>query len=327
MTGAVELIVDSGQARVTGAWQVSSYHPRSYGATYHSTNRSAFSAAPRTVTWPFSVPRPGDYSVSVWLPDGADDRTTAARYRVHHAGSVSEFTVDQTAAGGRWIQLGAGPLPFAGSAGEGVELRVADVPAAPEGAALFVVADAVRVATPPPPLTRAPMGLSASAGRNYVELAWDRLGGADSYLVTRTDATGTARDLIPGTGTALLDLDVDAGASYSYSVRGVNARGPGPASPPLAAGPAAGPPLQGVQGLRIEDVHGTPLLTWQPSRDATTYLIERATRSGGTFQVIATVTGTRFIDPVPPLQAFYTVRSANAYGKAELCSWQVNWRR
>ena len=93
----------------------------------------------------------------------------------------------------------------------------------------------------------------------------------------------------------------------------------------MPAGP--GPPLQGVQGLRIEDVHGTPLLTWQPSRDATTYLIERATRSGGTFQVIATVTGTRFIDPVPPLQAFYTVRSANAYGKAELCSWQVNWRR
>ena len=107
----VEIVIDNTQAQISGTWQTSTFQPNFYGANYHFTNRSAFSALPRVVVWRPSLPAAGAYTVSVWLPDGGvnNDRSSSVKYRVHHSGQVSEFIIDQTVTGGYWRTLGAGP--------------------------------------------------------------------------------------------------------------------------------------------------------------------------------------------------------------------------
>ncbi|GAB3536428.1 hypothetical protein GCM10027403_17130 [Arthrobacter tecti] len=290
----VEIIVDNPQAEITGTWATSSFAANYYGSNYRTTNRSVHSAASRVARWRFEVPAAGEYIVGVWLPDGRADRAPEVKYRVHHAGTVSEFTLDHRLSGGQWRQLGRGPLTFNGSSDEFVELRVADVPGTTGGPALHIMADAIRVSTPPPPVTVAPSGVKTVEGRNYVELSWSPVEGAESYVVSRTADGGTPQELSQQNGPAYIDLDLDLGKTYTYSVRGQNPSGLGPASGSVNAALKAGVPLAAVQGLVVENVNGNPSLKWLPARDATSYRIERSNKSGGKFRPVAEVTGTEY---------------------------------
>lgn len=320
-----EIIIDNLQAEISGTWQTSTFQPNFYGTNYHLTNRSAVSALPRVAIWRPADLEPGDYTVSLWLPNGGSngDRSPNVKYRVHHAGQVTEFIVDQTIAGGYWRQLGRGPLTFAGTGDEFVELRASDVAAPAGGAALYIHADAVRIATPPPPLTAAPAA-TADAQRNYIELSWPALDGAEGYIVSR-EVDGQFTEVAERPDSAYLLLDLDLGETTRFTVAGFNGAGLGPVSAPVEASLVAGPPLQAVQGLTIADDGGRPRLDWRPSRDAAGYRIERAATSGGEFTTLADVTTPGYTDASAPAKAHYRVRSINAHGAAVLSSWQVNW--
>ncbi|GAA3129424.1 hypothetical protein JOF29_007292 [Kribbella aluminosa] len=321
-----EVVVDNPQAEFTGTWTNSSFQPHLYGTDYAYTNRNAVSQVARVVRWRPALATAGDYAVSVWLPDGNGDRADAVTYRVRHGGQESVFVLDQTVAGGYWRQLGRGPLAFTGSGDEYVELRVADVAPKPNGAATYVQADAVRFAPPPPPLASGPQ-VDVVAGRNYAELSWPTLDGASSYVVRRALAGQQPEEVAEVVSAGYLDLSLDSRSDYVFTVAGVNGAGLGPSSRTVRVRYAAGAPLEAVQGLVVTGNGPKAVLQWQPSLGATGYRIEKATRSGRAGQVIATVTGTTFIDVPPGPQAYYVVRSTNAAGTCALGSWQVAWLR
>lgn len=298
----------------------------SYGATYRVTDRNQSSADPRTAQWVPSLPRSGSYTVSIWLPAASPDRSRAVKYRLFHADAVSEFVVDQTAPGGGWKQLGRQPFFFSNSGMELLELRVADVEASHDGLPLFIQADAVRFASPPPPIGVAPVVAAPSTAANYVEVGWREVAGASTYLLSRAVGAGAMAEIAELAGTTYLDLDINGGTTYTYSVAGANGAGPGPAASIDVETPN-GPPLQPVQGVTITSVRGVPQLSWQPTRDAGAYVVERGRISGGPFAAVAEVTGSTFLDFSAPREAFYVVRSINAHGPCAISSWQVNWRR
>ncbi|MET3165161.1 UNVERIFIED_ORG: hypothetical protein ABIB19_003593 [Arthrobacter sp. UYEF10] len=319
------VIVDSTEARFQGNWQTSSFQRNSYGQTYRVTDRMSYSTDPRVAQWRPSLPSAGKYTVSIWLPDGGEDRATAVTYRLHHAGQVSEFLVNQAVLGGQWKRLGRGSHLFHGSGEEFLELRVADIAASLPRSALYVQADAARFASDPAPPTEAPRINSVIEAPNFVEISWTTTSVSDAYLISRGNEAGSMTVIAEVTGTTYLDLDVEHGFSYNYSVAGVNDAGVGPVAFVTAA-TSKSAPLQMVQGLTVRTVRGAPELSWQPTRAATAYLVERSKKSGGPFFTIAQVTGTKFVDFLAFGVAHYRVRSVNAYGNSALSSWQVNWR-
>jgi hypothetical protein len=248
------------------------------------------------------------------------------KYRLFHAGSVAEFVLDQTKAGGGWKQLGRKPYRFANSGEEFLELRVADVAVSPDGLPLYIQADAVRFASPPPAVVSAPVVASTAATANYVEISWNPLSQADSFVIARTAGNGTKREIADVTGECFLDLDVVGGSEYTYSLAGINSAGIGP-SVSVNVSTSKGPPLEPVQRVTIGTVGGVPRLVWQPTRDASSYLVQRSNQSGGPFVTVAQVQHPSFLDFSAPTHAHYIVRSMNDYGHCELASWQVNWRR
>jgi hypothetical protein len=321
-----DVIIDGSQAQFTGTWQTPGFSRNSYNQNCRITDRAGFSAAPRVALWRPALPSYGDYTVAIWLPDGGRDRSPAVKYRLHHAGQVSEFLVDQTTPGGRWRQLGRGPFHFDGSGKEFLELRVADVGTSLQNTALYVQADAVRFASPPPPLTVAPRILSTIEASNHVEITWQPIAGSNMFVVSRGLGEDSPTEVAELAGTTYLDLDVDRGSRYTYAVTGVNGAGVGP-STSVTAAPSKGVPLQAVQGLQVRTVGGVPVLSWQPTRDATGYLVQRSDTSGGPFTTVGRVDGTQFVDFLSSREAHYVVRSVNAEGECALTSWQVNWQR
>jgi hypothetical protein len=313
-----ETIIDSSQAHFTGAWSTSQVQPNSFNGTYRITNRSAYSAEPRVASWQPDLPTPGDYTVSIWLPDGNQDRSLVT-YRLHHAGEITEFRVDQTRQGGRWEQLGSGPYRFKAAGIELLELRAADVAPNADGKAVYVQADAVRFASPP-------RNIRAKNAPNFLELSWNTIPGAAAYRIRRKTAGSNTMIEQVVDDTTYLDLDVENNSTYTYEVAGMNAAGAGPASSIVATPPKAAP-LQAVQGLKVRTVGRVPILSWLRTADASAYIVERASTSGGKFKAIARITETDFADFLSGETAHYRVRSSNTVGDCALTSWQVSWRR
>lgn len=289
-----ETIIDSSEAHFTGAWSTSQFQPNSFNGTYRITNRTAYSAQPRVASWRPDLPGLGNYTVSIWLPDGGPDRSLVT-YRLHHAGEVSEFQVDQTRQGGRWEQLGSGPYRFKADGTEFLELRVADVAPSADGEAVYVQADAVRFASPPPPITAAPSNIKVKSAPNFVELSWNPVPGADTYRILRNTEGSNATVKQVVVDATYLDLDVEKNSSYTYDIAGMNGAGAGLVSSVFAT-PSKAAPLQAVQGLEVRTVGGVPLLSWRLTADASAYVVERADTSGGKFTGIARVTEATFAD-------------------------------
>ncbi|MCE4026265.1 hypothetical protein LXM50_09815 [Microbacterium sp. Au-Mic1] len=320
----VEIIIDDAAATFTGTWSTSSFQKGYYGTGYHNTDRGAISANARVATWKPTIPAAGKYTVSLWLPSGSGDRYNAVKFRLHHNGGITEFLVDQTVTGGQWRQLGRIALDFDGSGNEYLELRVEDVPA-PSSGNRYVIADAVRFATPPPPITTAP-DVRITRDRNYVELLWAPVEHAESYSVTRRDDTGALVEVAYASSRGYLDLAVDSSVSRDYQVTAYNGSGPGPAGGIVSASAVTGAPLQAVQGLTLTADGGKPRLSWQPQRDATTFSVYRANHSAGNFKLVARISGTDYTDTGAGGEAYYIVRAVNSLGESALSSWQANWK-
>ena len=131
----------------------------------------------------------------------------------------------------------------------------------------------MRIATPPPPLSVAPV-VGVNEGRNYLELAWPLINGAEGYVVSR-EIDGQLTEVADQTIGSHLDLDLDIDASVRYAVCAYNGGGLGPATV-IDTSLTPGPPLQAVQGLVLADDNGRPRSRPATLRDARGYSIERA---------------------------------------------------
>jgi fibronectin type 3 domain-containing protein len=90
----------------------------------------------------------------------------------------------------------------------------------------------------------APTGLAASAGSGTVTLTWNAAGGATSYAVKRSAASGGPYTTIATLGsspTNYTDTGLTNGTTYYYVVTGSNSAGTGPNSSPISATPLAPP--------------------------------------------------------------------------------------
>ncbi|MFJ4227142.1 hypothetical protein ACIPYV_06215 [Paenarthrobacter nicotinovorans] len=176
------------------------------------------------------------------------------------------------------------------------------------------------------PTMPAPGNIRVKNAPNFLELSWDPIPGAVRYLIRRKTGDSNAAIEQVVEGTTYLDLDVENDSVYTYEIAGMNAAGAGVSSS-IAAAPVKAGPLQAVQGLRVRTVGGVPLLSWRAAADASGYIVERASTSGGKFKAIARITETEFADFLSGDAAHYRIRSANTFGDCALTSWQVSWRR
>ncbi|WP_053207322.1 fibronectin type III domain-containing protein [Jiangella muralis] len=307
----VDVVVDNPQAELlpAGSWPTSSYANGFYGTNYANSAWSSSSTA--VARWTPELPSPGEYVVQLWLPDGDRNRSTAAVYRVHHAGQVTTLELDQTIGGGYW-RGSTGPLTFAADGSEYVELVVADA----RPPVVHVNADAARFVEPYVPAVPADVAATWVVGGG-IEVAWEIAAEADYYVVRRSITPTGPLEVVAGLvlGGSYLDEDTGTG-DFTYTVA------------------AAGPGGEGAQSARVDvqrpappgEAPGTPVatagnqqvtLTWQPVERASHYVVRRH-ESGGTSVVVAdrvvrtTFTVVRLENGV---DAHFTVTAANAGGE------------
>jgi fibronectin type 3 domain-containing protein len=171
---------------------------------------------------------------------------------------------------------------------------------------------------PAPP--GAPTGLTATAGNQVVELAWNSTLGATSYNVYRGTSSGgeSTTPIATGiTGTSFNDTGLTNGVTYYYAVAAVNSHGPGNLSNEASATPRSGPPLP-PGNLTVTQGDTQLTLNWSSSPDATSYNIYRGAGAGAESATpIATgVTATSFTDTglANGQPDFYLVKGVNSLG-------------
>jgi N-acetylmuramoyl-L-alanine amidase len=130
-----QIIDDSTPGSVTsGTWETVSEDGFLNRYAWTSTNLAATAA----VTWTTDpVSADGTYGLYVWYVSGPN-RSSDARYTVHHAGGVTELTVDQRRHGYTWRYLGSFPV----RAGETLMVSLNNRSTTP---GRVVIADAVRL--------------------------------------------------------------------------------------------------------------------------------------------------------------------------------------
>lgn len=127
-----DIIVDNDAATFSGTWITSTFQTNYYGVNYRYKTVGTGSAK---VTWTPTIPTTSVYDIYYWLPDGTSDRTTSAAFTVNYSGGSRTYYVDETAAGGKWVKLGA--HEFAAGTSGNVELS-------DSSSGTYVIADAVK---------------------------------------------------------------------------------------------------------------------------------------------------------------------------------------
>ncbi|MBS3964173.1 MAG: hypothetical protein KGZ80_06710 [Methylomonas sp.] len=158
-------------------------------------------------------------------------------------------------------------------------------------------------------------GVSASQGTYYdkVTVTWSTVTGALTYDVYRSSTAGTKGNTVATdlTGNSYDDGTATGGTHYFYTIVAKNGTGSSPDSSQVEGWgklPAAVNTLSATQGTLTAKVK----LTWVGLPDATGYEIYRATSSGGTGSLIATVGTTTSYDDnnaLPGSAFYYTIKT------------------
>ncbi len=152
-----------------------------------------------------------------------------------------------------------------------------------------------------------PTGLTATAGNNQVVLSWTASSGATSYIIySGTAAIGTS------TSASYTDNSAINGDTYTYTVAAVNAGGTSAPSSPVTV--TLTPPAP--TGLTATAGDALVSLSWTSSNGATSYDVYRSTASGAESKVVATPTGTTYINTglINGVVYYYTVAAVNEGG-------------
>jgi hypothetical protein len=160
----------------------------------------------------------------------------------------------------------------------------------------------------------APSGLSAAGGQGQVTLAWNTLGGAQSYVLRRASHTGGPyADLVTQPAAGYLDQGLSPATSYYYVVHAVGPGGPGADSAEAAALTVPATPAH----LSATADVGSISLSWDPSAGVTGYRVSRAA-ADGVFKLLvnAPATPTTYVDSGLAAGASYSyaVAALNASG-------------
>ena len=165
-----EIIVDNDQGAPayveTGSWLTGSTTGYNGGTYRYDTSTTTPLS---TATWTPELPAAGSYPVWAWYRHG-DNRTTDARYEIHHAGGVTSVSLSQEVHGQTWRYLGEYYFQ-AGTAGHVTLLCESSDP----GQA--VIADAVRFGSGPGSFAE-PGGASGEPRWEEAAKYWARYQGA-----------------------------------------------------------------------------------------------------------------------------------------------------
>ncbi len=163
--------------------------------------------------------------------------------------------------------------------------------------------------------------VSAKVVSGGIQVTWNEADGAVKYRVYRKDAVNTVWKVIATvTGTSYVDKSAAAGVTYSYTVRGVDADGE--LSPGFdRTGVSATIPKPTVPAnVTLGDakvVSGGIQVTWNEADGAVKYRVYRKDAVNTVWKVIATVTGTSYVDKsaAAGVTYSYTVRGVGADGE------------
>ena len=163
--------------------------------------------------------------------------------------------------------------------------------------------------------------VSAKVVGGGIQVTWNEADGAVKYRVYRKDAVNTVWKVIATvTGTSYVDKSAAAGVTYSYTVRGVDADGE--LSPGFdRTGVSATIPKPTVPAnVTLGDakvVSGGIQVTWNEADGAVKYRVYRKDAVNTVWKVIATVTGTSYVDKsaAAGVTYSYTVRGVDADGE------------
>ena len=164
---------------------------------------------------------------------------------------------------------------------------------------------------------------NAKAVSGGIQVTWQKADNAAKYNVYRKDASNTVwRVIATVTGTSYTDKSGTAGTKYSYTVRGVAADGktlsPGFDRTGVSATmPAASTTPANVTLGSAKVVSGGIQVTWQQADGAAKYRVYRKDAMNTVWKVIATVTGTSYVDKsaAAGVTYSYTVRGVDADGE------------
>jgi fibronectin type 3 domain-containing protein len=139
----------------------------------------------------------------------------------------------------------------------------------------------------------APLGVTATGGNAQVALSWTASGGAVSYNIYRSSASGGETLYQTGvTPTSFTDTGLTSNTTYYYMVSAVNSTGESIRSSEVSATSAPGSPT----GLSAHGGNTQAALSWTGSPGAASYNIYRSTSSGGETLYKRGVTTTSFTD-------------------------------
>ncbi len=153
-------------------------------------------------------------------------------------------------------------------------------------------------ATPNPQPPPAPTGLTATAGNAQVSLAWSAASGAASYDVLRstTGSAGSYSQIASGiASTSYTDTAVSNGTQYCYEVEATNSAGTSAPSSPACATPQAPTAPNPPTNLTAKSNRSGKInLSWTQSTSSsiTRNKVYRATGTGGTYSLLATLSAT-----------------------------------
>lgn len=307
----VDVVVDNPAAEFapSGAWSTSSYANGYYGTNYAFSEWSSSTSV--VARWVPELPTPGEYVVQLWLPDGDDNRSGAAAYRIHHAGQVTTLELDQRISGGYWRGT-TEPLTFAADGSEYLELVVAEA----RTPVKYVNADAARFVEPYRPAAPENV-LAAWLVGGGIEVAWDMAADADRYVVRRsTTPTGpleVVADLV--LGGSYLDEDTESG-DFAYTVAAVGPGGEGEQSERVIV-QRPEPPDEAPGEATATAGNQQVTLSWEPVDRASHYIVRRQEPDGSATTVADQIVRTTFtvIRLENGTDVRFTVTAANAGGE------------
>jgi hypothetical protein len=165
-----------------------------------------------------------------------------------------------------------------------------------------------------------PSELSATWTNAQVKLTWNSASNATGYIVKRaTWRGGPYTNIALVSATNYTDSAVANDVLYFYKVSATNVVGETENSGLASAYPSASAPTAPAGLIAETTSHVRIDLTWNAVPGATSYVIKRATNSGGPYAIIATGVGTTFLiygdsGAAPDSTYYYVVSAVNSVG-------------
>ncbi len=227
-------------------------------------------------------------------------------------GAASFVVLQSATSGGPYTSIGTPYSATFANTGLAANTTYYYVVQARDGSGLSVNSAQVSAKTDP----AAPTGLTATVvSASQVNLAWSSAAGATSYRVLRATVTGGPYNNIGTTTTATTfsDTGLSPATTYFYTIQAVNGSGPSARAVEASALTDPAPPTR----LTASSSSTSEIdLTWSPASGATSYIVQRATTSGGPYSTIGTASGDGYADTnlAPATAYFYVVKAVDASG-------------